>query len=212
MRPYELMTILAPDVPEDELTPTLDAIGAYITATGGEIVHISRESPWGRRRLAYSIRYAGRDVRDGFYTLWYFDAEPQAIANIERELRLNDRVIRYLTIALEKQYVHIIEEPEVEETPGAAVDGEAATEAPVEASGETSAAEAVAEIEAEVEVAEEIEAVAETEAEVEVAEEAETEAAAEVEAETAGEADVPDAVAEAIDGEIATEPEDASKE
>jgi small subunit ribosomal protein S6 len=202
------MTILAPDVPEDELTPTLDAIGAYITATGGEIVHISRESPWGRRRLAYSIRYAGRDVRDGFYTLWYFDAEPQAIANIERELRLNDRVIRYLTIALEKQYVHVIEEPEVEETPGAAVDGEAATEAPVEASGETSAAEAVAEIE----VAEEIEAVAETEAEVEVAGEAETEAAAEVEAETAGEADVPDAVAEAIDGEIATEPEDASKE
>jgi small subunit ribosomal protein S6 len=190
------MTILAPDVPEDELTPTLDAVGAYITATGGEIVHISRESPWGRRRLAYSIRYAGRDVRDGFYTLWYFDAEPQAIANIERELRLNDRVIRYLTIALEKQYVHIIEEPEVEETPGAAVDGEAATEAPVEASGETSAAEAVAE----------------TEAEVEVAGEAETEAAAEVEAETAGEADVPDAVAEAIDGEIATEPEDASKE
>jgi small subunit ribosomal protein S6 len=205
LRPYELMTILAPDVPEDELTPTLDAIGAYITATGGEIVHISRESPWGRRRLAYSIRYAGRDVRDGFYTLWYFDAEPQAIANIERELRLNDRVIRYLTIALEKQYVHIIEEPPVEETAGVAADGEATADAPSEASGEIAAAE---ETEAVADV------VAETEAEVEVAEEVEAEAATEVEAEAgvAGEADIPDAEAEAIDAEVATEPEDAAKE
>jgi small subunit ribosomal protein S6 len=198
------MTILAPDVPEDELVPSLDAIGAYITETGGEIVHISRESPWGRRRLAYSIRYAGRDVRDGFYTLWYFDAEPQAIANIERELRLNDRVIRYLTIALEKQYVHIIEEPDVEEGAGAAPDGEATGEAAVVAAGETIAAEeteAVAEAEAEI-----------VEAEVEVAEEVEAEAAADVEAEVAGEADIPEAVAEAIDGETATEPEDAAKE
>jgi small subunit ribosomal protein S6 len=200
LRPYELMTILAPDVPEDELTPTLDAIGAYITATGGEIVHISRESPWGRRRLAYSIRYAGRDVRDGFYTLWYFDAEPQAIANIERELRLNDRVIRYLTIALEKQYVHIIEEPPVEETAGAATDGEAAADAQGEATGEISA--------------EGTEAVAEVEAAVEVADEVEAETAAEVEAEpeVAGEADIPDAEAEAIDAEVPTEPEDAAKE
>lgn len=212
MRPYELMTILAPDVPEDELAPSLDAIGAYITATGGEIVHISRESPWGRRRLAYSIRYAGRDVRDGFYTLWYFDAEPQAIANIERELRLNDRVIRYLTIALEKQYVHIIEEPAAEETVAAAPDGEATDEAAFVAAVEIIAAEeteAIAEAIAEIEIAEAI-------AEVEIAELVEAEVAAEIEAETeaevAGEADIPDAVAEAIDGEIATEPEDAAKE
>jgi len=190
------MTILAPDVPEDELAPSLDAIGAYITTAGGEIVHISRESPWGRRRLAYSIRYAGRDVRDGFYTLWYFDADPQAIANIERELRLNDRVIRYLTIALEKQYVHIIEEPVAEEVEGAPAAGEATADAPVEATDEVSA--------------EETEAVAEAEAEVEVAEA--EEAVAEVEAEVAGEADVPNAEAEAIDAEIATEPEDAAKE
>ena len=190
MRPYELMTILAPDVPEDELAPSLDAIGAYITTSGGEIVHISRESPWGRRRLAYSIRYAGRDVRDGFYTLWYFDAEPQAIATIERELRLNDRVIRYLTIANEKQFELIIEEPEPEEAAGAATDDQVAEEAAVEELAEV----AVAEVE------------------VEAAEEVAEEVATEIEAEAAGEADIPEAEAEAIDGEIATEPEDAAKE
>jgi len=185
------MTILAPDVPEDELAPSLDAIGAYITTAGGEIVHISRESPWGRRRLAYSIRYAGRDVRDGFYTLWYFDAEPQAIATIERELRLNDRVIRYLTTVLEKQFELIIEEPEPEEAADAASEGEASVKELVE---DTAA-------EAEVEVAEEV-----------VAEEIVEEVAAEIEADAAGEADIPEAEAEAIDGEIATEPEDAAKE
>jgi small subunit ribosomal protein S6 len=189
LRPYELMTILAPDVPEDELAPSLDAIGAYITTSGGEIVHISRESPWGRRRLAYSVRYAGRDVRDGFYTLWYFDAEPQAIATIERELRLNDRVIRYLTIALEKQFELIIEEPEPEEAAGAATDDEV-EEAAVE----------------------EFVAVAVAEAEIEAVEEVAEDVATEIEAEAAGEADIPEAEAEAIDGEIATEPEDAAKE
>ena len=200
MRPYELMTILAPDVPEDELAPSLDAIGAYITATGGEIVHISRESPWVRRRLAYSIRYAGRDVRDGFYTLWYFDAEPQAIATIERELRLNDRVIRYLTIALDKQFELIIEEPEPEEADGTDAEGDAAEGAAVEEIAEIAVAEA------------EVEAAEEVLAEEIVAEEVVDEVAAELDAEAAGEADIPEAEAEAIDGEVATEPEDASKE
>ena len=204
MRPYELMTILAPDVPEDELAPSLDAIGAYITSTGGEIVHISRESPWGRRRLAYSIRYESRDVRDGFYTLWYFDAEPQAIANIERELRLNDRVIRYLTIARDKQFELIIEEPDVDETAGATSDVEAADDDAVEELVDI----AVVDAEAAEEVAAEIEVVEEVAAEVEIVEEV----AAEIEADVAGEADIPDAEAEAIDGDIAIEPEAASKE
>jgi small subunit ribosomal protein S6 len=99
------MTILAPDVPEDELTPAIDTIASYITRYGGSIVAVNRESPWGRRRLAYPIRYQSRDVRDGFYVLWYFDAEPTAIAEIDREIRLNDSIIRHLTIALEKPFV-----------------------------------------------------------------------------------------------------------
>ncbi|MGH2550329.1 MAG: 30S ribosomal protein S6, partial [Thermomicrobiales bacterium] len=78
MRPYELMTILAPDVPEDELTPAIDTIASYITRFDGTITAINRESPWGRRRLSYPIRYQSRDVRDGFYVLWYFEAEPEA--------------------------------------------------------------------------------------------------------------------------------------
>ena len=73
LRPYEMMIVLAPDVPEDELDPSIDTIEDYVTRVGGEVIAISRDSPWGRRRLAYPIRHAGRDVRDGYYALYYFD-------------------------------------------------------------------------------------------------------------------------------------------
>jgi small subunit ribosomal protein S6 len=135
------MTILAPDVPEDELTPAIDTIASYVTRYGGTIVAINRDSPWGRRRLAYPIRYQSRDVRDGFYVLWYFDAEPEAIIEIDREIRLNDKIIRHLTIALDKPFVPA---PPAEEAPAATEEtAPAATEetAPAEVEETAPAAE-----------------------------------------------------------------------
>jgi small subunit ribosomal protein S6 len=203
LRPYELMTILAPDVPEDELAPALDTIGGYLTDAGATIVHVNRESPWGRRRLAYSIRYAGRDVRDGFYTLWYFDAEPQTIVEIEREIRLNDRIIRHMVVALEKQYEVIIVEPSDEEGEEGA---ERAAPTASEETGEASAAgEPTAESTAEAEVPE---ATADPEAS-EAASEAEVPEATD---EAAPEAEVPEVTAESIDAEVPTEAEDAAEE
>jgi small subunit ribosomal protein S6 len=111
-----MMIVLAPDVPEDELDPSIDTIEDYVTRNEGEVIAISRDSPWGRRRLAYPIRHAGRDVRDGFYALYYFDADPSAIVQIEREIRLNDRIIRHMIIALEEQVTIL---PPVEPEEGA---------------------------------------------------------------------------------------------
>lgn len=150
MRPYELMTILAPDVPEDELTPAIDTIASYITRYGGSVIAINRDSPWGRRRLSYAIRYQSRDVRDGFYVLWYFDAEPEAIAEIDREIRLNDRIIRHLTIALDKPFVPAppapAEAPADAEAATAEAGAESAATAPV-AEAEEAATAPVAEVE-----------------------------------------------------------------
>jgi small subunit ribosomal protein S6 len=95
-RNYELMTVFSPDVPEDEIQGTIDRVVGYITTATGELVDVSRDSPWGRRRLAYPIRHASRDVRDGFYTLYHFLVAPHRVEEIERELRLNDRVMRYM--------------------------------------------------------------------------------------------------------------------
>jgi small subunit ribosomal protein S6 len=135
-----MMIILAPEIPEEELDPTIDTIETYITRGDGSVVVINRESPWGRRRLAYPIRYQGRDVRDGFYTLWYFDAEPGAIVDIEREIRLNDRIIRHIIIALDEQVTLLPPEPQAAEG-GAAEGGEAETAAATEGGeAETAAA------------------------------------------------------------------------
>lgn len=141
MRPYELMTILAPDVPEEELTPAIDEIASYVTRYGGTIIAINRDSPWGRRRLAYPIRYQSRDVRDGFYVLWYFDAEPEAITEIDREIRLNDTIIRHMTIALDKPFVPA---PPAEEAPAETETADATEAAPAAATTEAESAPAAA--------------------------------------------------------------------
>jgi small subunit ribosomal protein S6 len=135
-RKYELMTIVSPDVAEDELPAVIDRIGGYIAAAGGTITETLRDSPWGRRRLAYAVRYAGRDVRDGFYTVYHFEAQPGAITDIERDLRITDQVMRFLV-------THFIPQPVVELSPEATeaetdaqtavTEASAVTEAPAEA-------------------------------------------------------------------------------
>jgi small subunit ribosomal protein S6 len=134
-RTYELMTIISPDVAEDELPAMIDRIGGYISAAGGTISETLRESPWGRRRLAYAIRHAGRDVRDGFYTVYHFDAAPGAINDIERDLRITDQVMRFLVTHYTPQPVseQPTEEAEaVAEPAPAEVEVAAEVEAPVE--------------------------------------------------------------------------------
>ena len=95
-RHYELMTILHPEVAEDQIPGELERISGHIAGAGGAVTETLRDSPWGRRRLAYPIRSGGRDVRDGFYTVFHFDMAPDQVDEMERDLKLNPRVIRYL--------------------------------------------------------------------------------------------------------------------
>lgn len=137
-RNYELMTVFSPDVPEDEIQGTIDRVVGYITTATGEMVDVNRDSPWGRRRLAYPIRHASRDVRDGFYTLYHFQIAPHRVEDIERELKLNDRVIRYLLTLYTPRPVEEQAPPAEEsaQTPTAGTEGEVAagTFEPTEAS------------------------------------------------------------------------------
>jgi small subunit ribosomal protein S6 len=105
------MIVISPDVPEEEIQSVIDRTGEFITGPGGELTSVNRESPWGRRRLAYPIRHNSRDVRDGFYTLYQFTIEPHKIEEIEREIRLTDSIIRHLVT----QYTPRAEAPASEE-------------------------------------------------------------------------------------------------
>jgi small subunit ribosomal protein S6 len=110
---YELMSISVPDGTPEELIETSEAISGYVTAAGGRILRSSNESPWGRRRLAYPIRHNSSDLRDGFYTLYHFEIEPNRIEDIEREIRLNERIIRHLLLQLNSEPIFVEEEEEV---------------------------------------------------------------------------------------------------
>ena len=140
-RKYELMTILHPEVAEEALPGELDRISGYISAVGGELIDSLRESPWGRRRLAYPIRSGGRDVRDGYYTVWHFEVAPTQITELERELKLNPQVIRYIVVSWEPKP---LDPKEIEAAEIAAEDAAAAEYAAARAAvaaGESASAE-----------------------------------------------------------------------
>lgn len=97
-RAYEIMAVFLPELADEELTAQLDRASGYITSVGGTIKEVLTDSPWGRRRLAYPIRFNSQDFRDGFYAVYHFDLEPSAMVDIERELKLDTRVMRYLVV------------------------------------------------------------------------------------------------------------------
>ncbi len=93
-RPYELMVLISPEVTDEALAAEVDRISGIITDQGGTVTHIKRDTPWGRRRLAYPIK----NFRDATYVLYHFRVAPRRVAEIDRELRLDERVIRYLLV------------------------------------------------------------------------------------------------------------------
>jgi len=104
VRLYELMVVLAPDIPDDQMPTELERVSGYITVGGGEITELNTTAfnslSLGRRRLAYPIN----KHRDGYYALYHFNLDPSGIADLERELHLNNQVLRHLitTYALPK--------------------------------------------------------------------------------------------------------------
>jgi small subunit ribosomal protein S6 len=105
LRRYEMLTIFSPHLNDEDLNAAIEQVQGYITDRGGAIVEANRNNPWGRRRLAYTIRHDGQDLRDGFYVLFYYDLEGRYVAEIERLLGINERVIRHMVIQIDVEKV-----------------------------------------------------------------------------------------------------------
>jgi small subunit ribosomal protein S6 len=103
LRRYEMLTIFSPHLADEELTATIEQVQRYITDRGGTIASAIKDSPWGRRRLAYTIRHNGQDLRDGFYVLFYFDLDARQVADMERLILLNDRVVRHMVVKVDEK-------------------------------------------------------------------------------------------------------------
>jgi small subunit ribosomal protein S6 len=107
-RDYELMFIVSPlRSSEEDINTTIARVHQAITAAGGEVTNTDQSAPWGRRKFAYPIReYAEgeasrRAFNEGHYVLSQFNLATARIPDVERSLKLNDAVLRYLLTLIE---------------------------------------------------------------------------------------------------------------
>ena len=96
MAKYESMYILKPDL-EDEAKDALVAKFQDIVKNGGG--EIEKVDEWGKRKLAYPINYIG----EGYYVLMYFSAPAELPAELERNYRITDEVMRFIVINLDNE-------------------------------------------------------------------------------------------------------------
>ncbi len=94
MQRYETVYILKPDLNADSLTEINTKISDTIKKLKGTVVNISE---WGRRKLAYEIKRFDK----GHYVLIDFQGLPGIAKELERGLRLDDRVLKYLTVKVD---------------------------------------------------------------------------------------------------------------
>jgi small subunit ribosomal protein S6 len=90
-RNYELVYILQPNMDEGNINALNERLGQVIASQNGAI---TATEMWGRRGLAYTIKKFG----EGHYVLQHLNMEPTGATEVERFLRLNEDVIRYLMI------------------------------------------------------------------------------------------------------------------
>jgi small subunit ribosomal protein S6 len=95
MRIYENLFIVKPDATEEEIDHLVETMSKSVTTNGGTIDKVDK---WGKRRLAYRIE----KHREGSYILMQFTAEPSTVKEFERRLRVQDSVMKFLTVRIDE--------------------------------------------------------------------------------------------------------------
>ncbi|HEY5049744.1 MAG TPA: 30S ribosomal protein S6 [Acidothermaceae bacterium] len=95
MRRYELMVLLDPDVEEKTVAPSLDQFLGVVRQDGGTV---DKVDVWGRRRLAYEIS----KKTEAIYAVIDIVAEPASVKELDRQLNLNETVLRTKLMRPEK--------------------------------------------------------------------------------------------------------------
>ena len=95
MNQYETVFILTPVLSEQQMKETVEKFKGVLAAQGAEIIN---EESWGLKKMAYPIQKKST----GFYQLIEFKAEPTTIDKLEIAYRRDERVLRFLTVKMEK--------------------------------------------------------------------------------------------------------------
>ena len=102
MRKYESTFILDPALEVNAVEERITKFNSTLISNGGNII---KQDKWGIRNLAYPI--AGKS--QGFYVLTLFEGKKETLVELERAYRLDEQVLRHLTIALEKKQLKVLE-------------------------------------------------------------------------------------------------------
>ena len=102
MNQYETVFILTPVLSDDQMKETVAKFRKLLTDNGAEILN---EEAWGLKKMAYAIEKKST----GFYCLVEFKGEPSIVNTLETGYRRNEKVIRYMTVRLDKYAVEYAE-------------------------------------------------------------------------------------------------------
>lgn len=94
-RTYEMVFIVDPNVADDEVMRLSEGVQKIITSRGGSI---TKTEMMGKRQLAYEINHK----KDGTYVLLEVEGSGAEIAEVERRMRVNDQILRYMTIRVDE--------------------------------------------------------------------------------------------------------------
>lgn len=112
MREYEAVYIFRSAAPDEEIEGKLDRYHGIVSGNGGELTAVEH---WGKRQLSYPIR----NDATGYYVVSQFTAEPGAVEELERVLRLDEGLLRHLIVLREGELPTLpssrVEEEEEEE-------------------------------------------------------------------------------------------------
>jgi len=103
MQNYESIFVVRPTVPEEVIQQLTEKLTKQIEKSGGVLV---KTEQWGKRKLGYEVK----KERKGFYTLFYLKGNGTVVSDLERQYKLDDSIIKYLTVRTDRPYVEPQEE------------------------------------------------------------------------------------------------------
>ena len=91
MRNYELMLLLDPNLQEEDSKALLDQIQQTIKTNQGNIIKLNQ---WGKRKLTYEIK----KFQEAIYAIIDFELEPEHLVDLEKSIKFNEKILRYLIV------------------------------------------------------------------------------------------------------------------
>ena len=103
MKNYELVCILDPQIGDARFGEVAEKYEKYLKSSSAEIAHTDH---WGLRKLAYSSASL-KKRQQGYYVLFQFAADPTSISALERELSLDEEVLRHLVVSIQGEFMRV---------------------------------------------------------------------------------------------------------